>query len=184
MNADGTDARARTDTLQLRGSPAWSPDGRSVTIAAVSGGAPKLHRIFLNGETAVHVQEYSVDASWAPRADFLIYTGPDIGTSVELKAATAGGTAHHIPRVVLPRGAKRARFVQDGRAIVVMRGDIEHKDLWLIDLQTGAERPLTRLPAGFTIRDFDVSPDGREIVVERVQDQSDIVLVDRGRIRD
>jgi len=184
MNADGTDARARTESLQLRGSPVWSPDGRSVTIAAVTGGAPKLHRIFLNGETAVQVPEYSIDASWSPRADFLIYAGPDIGTTVELKAAAAGGSAHRIPRVVLPRGAKRARFVQGGRAIVVMRGDIEHKDLWLIDLESGAERPLTRLPAGFKIRDFDVSPDGREIVVERVQDQSDIVLVDRGRIRD
>jgi hypothetical protein len=39
-------------------------------------------------------------------------------------------------------------------------------------------------PAGFTIRDFDVSPGGRGIVVERVRDQSGIVLVDRGRIRD
>jgi hypothetical protein len=29
-----------------------------------------------------------------------------------------------------------------------------------------------------TFRDFDVSPDGREIVLERVQERSDVVLVD------
>jgi hypothetical protein len=38
---------------------------------------------------------------------------------------------------------------------------------------------LTRLPADFNTQDFDLSPDGREIVLERVQEHSDIVLVDR-----
>jgi hypothetical protein len=47
-------------------------------------------------------------------------------------------------------------------------------------LRTGEERPLARFAADFTIRDFDMSPDGRELVVERVLDRSDVVLVDRG----
>jgi hypothetical protein len=34
-----------------------------------------------------------------------------------------------------------------------------------------------RLPY-FNVRDFDVSADGREIVLERVQEHSDIVLID------
>ena len=33
----------------------------------------------------------------------------------------------------------------------------------------------------FDIRDFDISPDGREIVVERVQERSDVVLLDLPR---
>jgi MinD-like ATPase involved in chromosome partitioning or flagellar assembly len=28
------------------------------------------------------------------------------------------------------------------------------------------------------VRDFDISPDGREIVLEQVEEQSDIVLID------
>ena len=64
---------------------------------------------------------------------------------------------------------------------MVMRGEIQHKDLWLLDLETGAERRLTKLPVDFNVRDFDVSPDGREIVLERVQEHSDIVLVDLAR---
>ena len=108
-----------------------------------------------------------------------MYSGPDVGTTLELKAAADDGRPHRRPALRLPRGARRVRFVEDGRALVIMRGEIEHKDLWRIDLETGAERQLTRLPADFKISDFDVSSDGREIVVERVQDQSDIVLVDR-----
>jgi Tol biopolymer transport system component len=61
----------------------------------------------------------------------------------------------------------------------VLRGDIQHKNIWLIDLQSGAERQLTNLPASFDIRDFDISPDGREIIVDRVQEDSDIVLLER-----
>ena len=54
--------------------------------------------------------------------------------------------------------------------LVVMRGDIQHKDLWQIDLASGTERQLTSLPADVNVRDFDVSPDGREIVFEQVQE--------------
>ena len=61
---------------------------------------------------------------------------------------------------------------------MVLRGALQHKDLWLIDLETGAEHQLTDLAPDFTVRDFDVSPDGSEIVLEQVQQHSDIVLLD------
>jgi hypothetical protein len=45
-------------------------------------------------------------------------------------------------------------------------------------LPAGAERPLTNLPPDFNVRDYDVSPDGRTVVLERVQERSDVVLID------
>ena len=62
-----------------------------------------------------------------------------------------------------------------------MRGEIQHKNLWLIDLDTRAERQLTTLATDFNVRDFDVSPDGREIVLERVEEHSNVVLIDLGQ---
>lgn len=62
-----------------------------------------------------------------------------------------------------------------------LRGDIQHKNLWTIELQTGIERQLTDLAPDFNIGDFDMSPDGREVVLERVQERSDVVLLDRPR---
>jgi hypothetical protein len=50
-----------------------------------------------------------------------------------------------------------------------------------MDPETGAERQLTNVPGDFDIRDFDISPDGREVVLERVQERSDIVLLDLAR---
>ena len=39
-------------------------------------------------------------------------------------------------------------------------------------------RPRT-VESGRELRDFDVSPDGRELVLEQVQEPSDVVLIDR-----
>jgi hypothetical protein len=46
---------------------------------------------------------------------------------------------------------------------------------------TVPEVMMTRLASDFDLRDFDVSEDGRELVVERAQERSDIVLIDRAR---
>ena len=64
---------------------------------------------------------------------------------------------------------------------MLLRGDIQHKDLWAINLETGAQRQLTNLPTEFDIQDFDLSPDGQEVVLERVEDHSHVVLIDLAR---
>ena len=58
-----------------------------------------------------------------------------------------------------------------------LRGEIRHKNLWLLELNTGAARQLTNVSPDFDIRDFDVSPNGREGVLERLQEHSDVVLL-------
>jgi len=50
--------------------------------------------------------------------------------------------------------------------------------------QTGTERQLTDLPASFVIGDFDVSPDGAEIVFARIQENSGVVLIERAKESD
>jgi Tol biopolymer transport system component len=127
------------------------------------------------------VREYSVDPAWAPDGRFVVYSGPDIGTTFSVKAVTAEAAPHSLPALTLTRGARHLAFLPGGRALMLLRGDMDHKDLWLIDLVTGTERQLTRLPADFDIRDFDVSPDGREVVLERLQERSDVVLMDLPR---
>ena len=61
---------------------------------------------------------------------------------------------------------------------MLLQGEIQHKNLWLFDLKTGAQRQLTNFPHDFEVRDFDISPDGTEVVLERVEERSSVVLVD------
>ena len=179
MKADGTNARIVADSLNLQGAPAWEPEGQSITSAVEDHGVPHLFRVPVNdGSPAPFVQEYSVDPAWTTDGRLAVYSGPDIGTTFSVKAATAESAAHPLPTLTLTRGARHLTFLNGGRALVFLRGEIQHKDLWQIDLETGTERQLTHLAPDFHIRDFDISQDGREIVLERVQERSDVVLLD------
>ncbi|HEX4028820.1 MAG TPA: hypothetical protein VHX20_00560 [Terracidiphilus sp.] len=179
MESDGTRARVVTDALELQGDPTWAPDGQSITTAAMDHGVPRLYRVPLDGRpSSPFVQEYSVDPTWAPDGRFVVYSGPDIGTTFLAKAVTAEAAPYPLRDLTLTRGARHLVFLPGGHKLVALQGKIQHKDLWLIDLDTGAERQLTNLPAEFNIQDFDISPDGHEVVLERTQERSNIVLLD------
>jgi Tol biopolymer transport system component len=182
MQADGANARVVTDSLNLQGAPAWAPDGQSITSAVDDQGTPHLYRVPVDGRTpTLFVQEYSVDPAWAPDGRFVAYSGPDVGTTFPVKAVTAEAAAHPLPALTLTRGARHLVLLPGGRMLVFLRGEIQHKNLWLVDLGSGAERQLTDLAADFDIRDFDISPDGRDVVLERVQEHSEVVLLDLPR---
>lgn len=180
MESDGSGARIVSDTLELRGSPAWAPDGKSLTSAAVDRGAPHLFRIPLDGARPTPLlQPYSVDPSWSPDGNFVIFSGPDVGTTFPVSAATATGTAYPMPPLTLSRGARHLALLAHGDRLVFLQGEIHHKDLWMLELKTGALQRLTHLPADFNVRDFDISADGHEAIFEREQTRSSVVAIER-----
>ena len=180
MNADGSGVRQITEELDVRGSPSWSPDGQWIAVAANRDGQPALFKLPIKGGAPVLlVQGFALDPVWSPSSRFLIYSGSDVGTTFTLKAVAAEGTPYPLPEVVLSRGARRVAFLGGDDALVMLKGDMSYKELWLRDLKTGRERQLTSLGRGFTIGDFDISPDGRELIFDRSRDESDIVLIER-----
>ncbi len=182
MQSDGTNARIVSDSLDLQGAPAWAPDGHSITSAADERGVPHLFRVPVEGGApGAFIQEYSSDPAWAPDGHFIVYSGADIGTKFSVKAATPEGATHPLPPMTLTRGARHLIFLSGGHALVLLRGEMQHKNLWRIDLDTGAERQLTNLAPEFNVRDFDISADGRDVVLEREQERSDVVLLDLPR---
>jgi Tol biopolymer transport system component len=182
MNKDGSHLTVLTGSLKLQGKPIWSPDGRSIVSAVLYGGEPRLTRIFLNGDPPVAILgEYSVDPVWSPDGRFVVYSGPDIGTTLPVRAAAADGRPYAIPSLILTRGARRLAVLRDPSTLIVLRGDIGHKDLWAIDLQGRGERQLTALPPDFAVNDFDVSADGSEVILDKVDNNSDIALIELPR---
>jgi Tol biopolymer transport system component len=180
IDRDGSHPRIIADSLPLRGYPAWAPDGQSIVTAVVRDEEPRLSSIFLNGARPLPlVAEYSVDPVWSPDGRFFVYSGADIGTTFPLRGAGRDGRPYPLPPLILTRGARHVAFSSDGQSLVALRGDFEHKDFWLIDLRTGAERMLAKLPAEFVIGDFDISPDGSEILFDRVQENSELALIER-----
>jgi Tol biopolymer transport system component len=180
MDSDGTRARLVTDALALRGNPAWSPDGQSIIAAAVQDKEPRLTRIPINGGAPrVLVSEYSLDPTWSPDGQFLLYSGADVGTTFAVRAVAADGRPYSLPPLMLSRGARRLVFWRDGHSVVVLRGDVSHKNFWLVDLKSGAQRQLGELAPESAVGDFDVSGSADEIVYDRVKRDSGIALIER-----
>jgi Tol biopolymer transport system component len=179
MNADGSGARRVAEEIDVRGAPAWSPDGQWLAVAANRDGEPRLFKIPVGGGTPVLlVNEYSIDPIWSPSGGFLVYSGADVGTTFPVKAVSVDGVPRVLPNLVLTRGARRLAFLGREEALVIMKGDISHREFWVVDLETGRERQLTNLGREFAIGDFDISADGREIIFDRAREESDIVLLD------
>jgi serine/threonine protein kinase/Tol biopolymer transport system component len=182
VDNDGRNLKALTRTLALRGDLAWAPDSQSLLGAIVSDGEPRLARVFLDATPPQSiVSDYSLDPVWSPDGKYFVYTGAQVATIFPLRASAPDGRPYNMPGLILTIGARRVAFARNSGSLVFLRGGIDRKDFWGLNLQTGVERQLTNLPANFAIGDFDVSPDGAEIVFDRVQESSSVVLIERGK---
>ena len=135
MNADGSGGRRLAEELDVRGTPAWSPDGRWLAIAVMENGEPHVFKIAVDDGARVRlVNGYSLDPTWSPSGQFLVYTGADVGTTFPVKAVNADGTPREVPELVLSRGERRLVFPGSEHELVVLRGNISHKEFWSFDL--------------------------------------------------
>lgn len=182
VNADGTGAQEVAPDLAVQGSPAWAPDGRSLVVPALQDGAPHLFRVPLDGGApSVLAREHALEPAWSGVGDLVAFSGADVGTTFPVHLIAADGSRPALRAPTLTRGARHLVFVPGERALLVLRGEIGHKNLVRVNLESGAEEPLLELPPDMDVRDFDLSPDGRELVLEQVKDNSDLVLIELAR---
>jgi hypothetical protein len=90
----------------------------------------------------------------------------------------ADGAAHSLPPLVLTRGSRHIAVLSGGRGLAYLGGEIQHKNLWLLDPESGVQHQLTKLSPDFNASGFDISSDGHDVVFERTIESSQIVLVD------
>ena len=172
VNADGTAAHEVGAGLEVQGTPAWAPDGRSLTVSALVNGAPQLFRVPLDGTPpGVLVAEHAVEPVWSPDGSLVAFSGADVGTTFPVRFLAADGSRSTLRAPTLTRGARHLAFLPGGQALLVLRGEIGHKHLFRVDLESGAEVPVLELPVGVDVRDFDLSPDGSELILEQVKEQ-------------
>ncbi|MEP6783981.1 MAG: DNA-binding protein [Acidobacteriota bacterium] len=179
MTANGTGVRTLAETLDVSGVPSWSPDGRWIVVTADQGQGPSLFKVPMDGGALVPlVNALASNPVWSPDGKLIVYTGPQISLGLPIKAVNPDGQSVPFPNLSLRIGGERHRFMPDGKGLVFVRGPWMKEAFYLLDLATGKERQLSDLKPGFTIRSFDVSPDGKQILFDRVRDNSDLVLID------
>ena len=179
MSSNGTGVTELATSLNVRGAPAWPPVGEWITVAAEQGQSAGLFNVPLDGGRPLQlVAEQAANPVWSPDGRFLVYSGVEVGTTFPLKAVTADGKPYGIPELILSRGANRFSFLPGLPVLVVLKGDVWHKNFWSVDLVTGRRRQLTDFGRESLINGFDVSPDGKEIIFSRLKENANVILIE------
>jgi Tol biopolymer transport system component len=178
---DGRTARVLAESLDVRGAPSWSPDGRWVAIAARLPEGMRLYKVPVDGGAPIRlVDSVSSDPVWSPDGTVILYSGTPRGRSVPVSGVRPDGTRLTLPfgALLVDRLGDSYRFLPSGKQLIVKLGGFRRQDFWLIDLATGKRRQLTRLRPGEAVNRFDVSPEGRRIVFERARENSGVALIE------
>jgi Tol biopolymer transport system component len=181
VGSDGSQPHQVDDTLNIAGSVSWSPDGKWIAAGGNDGGGAGLFKVPLGGGAPVRLT--SGDARnpvWSPDNSLIVYHGTNAGGGEPLQAVTPDGNLVELPPLRVSAGGERVRFLPDGKGFVYMEsgGSFRGQNFVLFDLATKTSRRLTNLNGETTMRTFDVSPDGKQIIFDRLRDNSDIVLIE------
>src|SRR6185436_8838542 len=169
LSADGGDIRPLSETIDVASSAGWAPDGRWIAAAGSDNEGPGLFKIPVDGGTPVRLLKgLAANPVWSPDGTMIVYTGPVVGVLGPLSIVTAEGTPVNIPFITVRTGGERYRFVPGTRELVYLAGDLRKQTFNLLDLTAGRSRILSDLDHRYT-RTFDVTPDGRQIVFDRLR---------------
>src|SRR5262249_35855387 len=153
-----------------------------ITTGANDAQGAGLFKLPVGGGPAVRLATgRALNPVWSPDGTLIAYAGANVGQYAPLLGVRPDGTRIELPNIKLNRDGERIRFLPDGKGLVFMQGQQGSQDFWLLDLATKSSRPLTHLNNASTMRTFDVTPDGKQIVFDRLRDNSDIVLIDLAR---
>jgi Tol biopolymer transport system component/predicted Ser/Thr protein kinase len=179
MSADGTDVRAVADNLRVTGAPAWSPDGKWIVTGVDGDQGRKLLKIPLDGGAPVTLADKpSFNPVLSRDGRLIVFSEMVQGAVLPMRAVTPDGQAASLPDVLVRTGGERYRSLRNGNQMIVLRGLYRQQNFWLLDLTSGKMRQLTNLQEGSAIRGFDLSPDGKSIVFDRVKENARAVVIE------
>ena len=179
LSAEGGELRALADSIDVRGAASWSPDGKWIVVRGNEDGSPGLFKIPADGGKPIRLTTgVALNPVWSPDGNIIAYAGPNVSSLAPLLAIRPDGTPVRLSEIKLRRDGERLRFAPDG-SLIYMQGELRAQNFWRLDLATMTARPLTHLQPRDAMRTFDVTADGKQIIFDRLRDNSDIVLIDR-----
>jgi serine/threonine protein kinase/Tol biopolymer transport system component len=179
LSADGAEFQPIADAIDIQGTGCWSPDGKWIVTGGTDAAGPGLFKIPAESGSPVRLAAGpALNPVWSPDGSLIVYAGTNVRSFAPLLAVRPDGTAVRLPEISVRRLGARARFLPDGKGLIYMQGLLASQDFWLLDLTTMKSRRLTKLENRAAMPTFDIAPDGKQIVFDRVRDNSDVLLID------
>jgi len=179
LSSDGAELQPIAEGMVPQGSSCWSPDGKSIVTGGSDATGPGLFKIPLDGGSPVRLAAgQALNPVWSPDGSLIVYAGTNVRTFSPLLAVRPDGTSVKLPDIILRRLGERVRFLPDGKSLIYMGGLLVSQDFWLLDLASMKSRLLTRLQNRAAMRTFDVTGDGKQIVFDRLRENSQVVMID------
>jgi dipeptidyl aminopeptidase/acylaminoacyl peptidase len=182
LSADGGNLQPLAESIDIDGSVCWSPDGKWIVAGGNDNRGPGLFKIPVDRGAPVQLIAGSArDPEWSPSGDLIVYAGANISVDAPLLAIRPDGMKVELPAIRLRVEGKRYRFLPNGLALVYAQGRFPAQDFWLLDLTTRKSRQLSRFNDSAATQSFDLTADGKQIVFDRLRENSDIVVIDLAR---
>jgi Tol biopolymer transport system component len=179
LSSDGAELQPIAEGMVPQGSSCWSPDGKWIVTGGSDATGPGLFKIPLDGGSPVRLAAgQALNPVWSPDGSLIVYAGTNVRTFAPLLAVRPDGTSLELPHISLRRLGERVRFSPDGKSLIYMQGLLASQDFWLLDLASMKSRPLTKLQSRAAMRTFDVTKDGKQIVFDRLRENSQVVIID------
>jgi Tol biopolymer transport system component len=179
LSSDGAELQPIAEGIVAQGSSCWSPDGRWIVTGGSDAAGPGLFKIPLEGGSPVRViRGAALNPVWSPDGSLIVYAGTNVSTFAPLLAVRPDGTSVELPHISLRRLGEHVRFSPDGKSLIYMQGLLASQDFWLLDLASMKSHPLTRLQNRATMRTFDLTSDGKQILFDRLRENSQVVMID------
>jgi Tol biopolymer transport system component len=181
LSGDGGDVWSLSPELDITTAASWSPDGQWIVAGATdSAGTAGLFKIPVQGGAPQRLATgIASNPVWSPDGSIIVYTGPIVGIMGTLQMVRSDGTPLKTPEITVRVGTEHYRFAPGGRQLIYVptptQADAEN--FWSLDLISGQSRRLSSFDVR-SMRTFDVTPDGKQIVFDRIRENSDIVLID------
>jgi len=182
MAADGTNVRTLTEEIEVQspggvGPADWSPDGDWIVTGGSDARGAGLFKIPVGGGAPTRLVEGdATNPIWSPDGSLIVYGGPLVSGQTRLLGVKPDGTPVPLPDI-RARINSGYRFTPNSKGLVYLPL-IQPPDFWMLDIASKNTRPVTRLESRGTIRTFDIAPGSDEIVFGRLNENSDIYLIE------